>query len=163
MEKTIHIGTTRDGGLFCSIKLENGNLSISGVVGPMRNGNARGSCGQIIMDDWKFLNYAPGWSAKLVEQFRAVWEEWHLNDMVAGSPDQMAWISANPLDYKYPKSWYSVYSDALRNAGLNPDPNYLHKGKPYKFGSAWLRKEIPADVIAFLESLPETDVMPAWG
>ena len=32
----------------------------------------------------------------------------------------------------------------------------------YKYGSQWLREDLPADVIRFLESLPETDITPAW-
>lgn len=31
----------------------------------------------------------------------------------------------------------------------------------YKYGSAWLHEDVPADVIAWLESLPETDRLPA--
>jgi hypothetical protein len=32
----------------------------------------------------------------------------------------------------------------------------------YKYGSAWLYEEIPADVIAWLQALPDTDRKPAW-
>lgn len=32
----------------------------------------------------------------------------------------------------------------------------------HKYGSAWRKEEVPADVIAFLESLPDTDTKPAW-
>lgn len=32
----------------------------------------------------------------------------------------------------------------------------------YKYGSAWLREEVPTDVLAFLQGLPDTDVKPAW-
>jgi hypothetical protein len=32
----------------------------------------------------------------------------------------------------------------------------------YKYGTAWKREEVPADVIAFLQSLPDTDIKPAW-
>lgn len=32
----------------------------------------------------------------------------------------------------------------------------------YKYGSAWLKEAVPAEVISFLESLPETDKIPAW-
>ena len=36
--------------IFCKITLDNGRLSISGVIGPKSNGNARGGCGQIDME-----------------------------------------------------------------------------------------------------------------
>jgi hypothetical protein len=32
----------------------------------------------------------------------------------------------------------------------------------YKYGSAWLREEVPAEVIDFLNSLPDADRQPAW-
>lgn len=32
----------------------------------------------------------------------------------------------------------------------------------YAYGSAWLREEVPADVVQFLQSLPEADAAPAW-
>jgi hypothetical protein len=32
----------------------------------------------------------------------------------------------------------------------------------YKYGSAWLREEVPGDVLEFLASLPESDKVPAW-
>lgn len=32
----------------------------------------------------------------------------------------------------------------------------------YAYGSAWLRVEVPEDVLEFLSGLPDTDVKPAW-
>lgn len=32
----------------------------------------------------------------------------------------------------------------------------------YKYGSAWLREEVPQHVLDFLKSLPTTDMQPAW-
>lgn len=92
---------------------------------------------------------------KKAQRMVAIWREWHLNDMTAGSPAQESWLKANPLDpksYAYPKSHYEVASAALRAAGLNPDPGYQHNGKPYSYGSAWLSRELPADVVSEIES-----------
>lgn len=83
-------------------------------------------------------------AARMVE----VWKRWHLNDMRAGSPAQEQWLKEHPIDpaeYAYPKSHYEVASAKLAAAGLNPDNGY-------KYGSAWLREELPADVIAEIES-----------
>lgn len=164
MEKIIRIGKTRyRGDLYCEILFIDGRLSISGVEGPLVNGNAKGCCGQIVMSEWDIVEYAPGWDAAKEAEFRRLWNEWHLNNLTAGSPAQHEWIKSNPLDYRYPKSHYEVYRDALRDVGLNPDPSYLHKGKPYAYGSAWLFREVPQEVIAWLEALPNTDKTPAWG
>ncbi len=32
----------------------------------------------------------------------------------------------------------------------------------YKYGTSWLKKDVPAEVIAYIESLPGTDLKPAW-
>jgi hypothetical protein len=161
IEKTIRIGTQPQlGSLFCRIKFADGKLSITGVEGPKRNGDALGACGQIDMHQWNVTDYAPGWNAAMVSRFREIWHAWHLNDMFAGSPAQRAYLDANPITDRL--DHYGKARDALRAAGLSPDPSYVHNGKPYTYGSAWLREEVPADVIEFLESLPETDQTPAW-
>lgn len=163
MNKTVCIGHQSGIGFtFCKIKFESGKLSITGVEGPKSNGDCRGSCGQIVMSDWNFDSLADGWTPELVAKFREVWNGWHLNDLTAGSPAQAAWIKANKLDCTYPKSHYQVYADALTEAGINPDPDFLHDGKPYKYGSAWLSREVPPSVIEFLKSLPESKTTPAW-
>lgn len=168
MQKTIRIGTLRGfdkslgigrASLFCYIELTQGRLSITGVEGPKRNGGSVGSCGQVIMSDWDVSEYAPGWSVDLCAKFRAAWNKWHLNDMRAGSPAQTAWVEANVDEKAYD---YAKVCAALTEAGLNPDPNYLRNGKPYAYGMAWLRVDVPQDVVDFLASLPDTDVQPAW-
>ena len=160
--RIVNPGITSNGPMFCKIEYAKGRLSITGVEGPKPNGNCRGWSGQIIMHEWAFKTLSRGWTTDIVNRFRDAWDKWHLNVMQAGSPAQTAWIEANPLDYKYPKSHYDVYSDALTAAGLNPDPGFVHNGKPYKYGSAWLAVNVPDDVIEFLQSLPETTVKPAW-
>lgn len=64
---------------------------------------------------------------------------------------------------------YEVKKRETKTAGwISPSehPSGL-LGKPcptcgYKYGTAWKREEVPADVIAFLQSLPDTDKKPAW-
>lgn len=88
------------------------------------------------------------------QRMLAIWREWHLNDMTAGSPAQTAWLKANPVRAANGETThaYDALLVALTAAGLNPDPNYLHDGKPYKYGHAWLKRELPADVVAEIES-----------
>lgn len=78
-----------------------------------------------------------------------VWKRWHLNDMQAGSPSQRAWLEANPIapkEYAYPKSHYDVVSAKLAEVGLNPDES------GYKYGHSWLKEELPADIVAEIQS-----------
>ena len=83
------------------------------------------------------------------QRMLAVWRDWHLNDMTAGSPAQEQFFKQHPET----KNWdYPQRVGALSRAGLNPDPNYLHKGKPYQYGTAWLKRTIPEDVIKEIES-----------
>lgn len=104
-KKIIRPGEIADGDIFCRIEYKDkkglGVLSISGVVGPMRNGNAKGSCGQIDMSfehrDPKHndkrttnsikpsdINFAEGWNADKWYDFLEYWHDYHLNDMTAG-------------------------------------------------------------------------------
>lgn len=65
---------------FCKIKFEEGRLSISGVIGPKRNENAKGSCGQCV-DEIRNGTPAPEWNQEMLNRFCDIWDEWHLNDM----------------------------------------------------------------------------------
>jgi hypothetical protein len=144
-KKTVFVGVTDSGGLKVSIDWDGQRLSITGTEG-------RDSCGQIIMRPWNFQTYATGYSAETVQQLRDIWEKWHLNDMQAGSPAQTAFLEANPVSRA---DHYTAATEALKAAGLNPDLNYLHKGKPYKYGSAWLFVEVPAEALQYLHQLPQ--------
>lgn len=165
--KVVRLGTAntyngRAYSIYCKIEYENGRLSISGVEGPLASGNALGSCGQIDMhlrNEQKSIKLAPGWTRAKLRQFFDVWERWHLNDMKAGSVEQETWLRENPIakeEYAYPKSHYEVASKKLADAGLNPDST------GYLYGHAWKHEEVPADVLDFLRSLPNTDKQPAW-
>jgi hypothetical protein len=141
--KVVRIGTARTYGgraysVYCEIEYKGGKLSITGVEGPLASGNCLGGCGQIDMHDWGIVNYAPGWDAAKEYKFRRIWERWHLNDLRAGCEHQRA------------LGW-----------------DNLHIGDPcptcgYRYGTAWLREDVPADVLDWLRSLPETDQTPAW-
>lgn len=144
-EKTVFIGTTDQGRLTVSINWDGHRLSITGNEG-------RDQGGQIIMSPWNFETYAEGQNAETVAKLRSIWEKWHLNDMQAGSPAQTAFLEANPVNKA---DHYSAALAALTAAGLNPDPNHLHEGKPYKYGTAWLTVDVPADVLQYLHQMPQ--------
>lgn len=91
---------------------------------------------------------------ELVHRIVAVWKKWHLNDMHAGTPRQEAFLETLNLPH------YNHYESAkakLKEAGLDPDDSYLLNDKPYEYGSAWLRIELPPEVIAEIESWPGSD------
>lgn len=77
------------------------------------------------------------------QRMAQIWSKYHLNDMIAGSPDQEKWKENNPEIRNYDE-----ICKAMAEAGIDPDPNYIHNGKPYKYGSAWLKEEIPDDLVA---------------
>jgi len=145
--------------IFCEIEFAQGNLSISGVVGPKANGDAVMGCGQIDMEfahkDPKHndprtayliqpseIKFAHGWDEEKWLRFLEIWHLWHLNDMRAGCVHQRA-------------------------LGWDKEGYDLHPSEPcptcgYKYGSAWLKEDVPEDVLAFLVNLPMADAKPAW-
>lgn len=146
--KTVRLGRTYEGAIICKITFVSGKLSITGDEGPNHGG-------QIVMGPWEIHSYHPGWDAEMVSKFREIWENWHLNDMQAGSPAQTKFLKENPV--KGGLKYYEKACDSLRAAGLQPDPGYLHNGKPYRYGSTWLRVEVPQDVVDWLSKLPGSD------
>ena len=163
--KIIRLATTsryeRVCSIFCKIEFKDGKLSISGVEGPLKSGNAIGSCGQIEMhlkDEQPSLTPVNGIDRATMAKFFNVWDRWHLNDMKAGDDEQEQFLRDNPMSkesYSYPKSYYDAACAHLAAHGLNP-----HNG--YSYGHAWKHEDVPAEVLEFLQSLPDTDVQPAW-
>lgn len=145
--------------LFAEISFADGRLSIYGVIGPKSNGNAWGACGQI-QDELSRVAPANGWDSGMVEKFQKIWNRWHLNDLRAGTPKQMRFLEgleshSGPVDYE-------SAVEAMKEAGIYEDEDYIWNGKPYRYGSAWLKEEVPADVVEWLQNLPESAVKPAW-
>jgi hypothetical protein len=91
---------------------------------------------------------------ELVQRIVAIWQKWHLNDMHAGSPKQEAFLETLNLPNH---NHYENAKAKLKDAGLDPDESYLHNGQPYSYGSAWLSVELPAEVVAEIESWPGND------
>jgi len=151
--------------VFCKVEYKGGRLSITGVEGPLPSGNALGGCGQIDMHlQPGELNLAPGWTMAMARKFLAVWKEWHLNDMHAGTPLQTAELKRHTFP-GHPANHYDWAKGVLKDAGLDPDmslPGGAFPPKGYSYGSAWLSVDVPEDVLAWLQALPVTDKQPAW-
>lgn len=145
--------------MFAKIEFNNGKLSISGVIGPRKSGNAAGGCGQIDMEfdhkdpaqnDNRYsqpikaseLRFSKGWNAEIWYKFLDAWKVWHLNDLKAGCEHQRA--------LGWEKDGYDKHpSEACPTCG-------------YEFGSAWNTVAVPVEVVNFLRELPVTDRQPAW-
>lgn len=162
-----HIGQVRDAGC----------LSLTGQIGPKRNGDAEGSSGQIVdeLDPADFNSFAEGWSAELVDRVRETWKRWHLNDMRAGTPEQEARLRELKYDRaRHGSDHYPWAKAELERADLQPQVIGTKEhtaetcpGRPcstdcdhvetltYSYGSAWLSEVVPEDVLAFLKELPE--------
>lgn len=153
MKRTIRFGKVDYNGsgrknclVTVDIELEDGRLSICGNIWNPRETDCY-SCGQNL-DEIVKLVHTPK-----MKRIHAIWERWHLNDMKGGSPAQEAYLREHPVAFVYPQSHYEKVSEALAADGLNPDSSYLHEGKPYRYGSAWLKEELPADVVAEAEAM----------
>lgn len=159
--KTVRIGTKKTYGgryysVYCSIEYQKDILSITGVEGPIDGGNCIGSCGQIYDHIKPIAHYAKGWNNELLDKFLEFWKSYHLNDMHAGTPEQDACIvryGAKNMDYR--DKCQLLEAHGLYEVTL---PN----GTRYKYGTGWLRRDVPEHVLEWLYELPNTDRSPAW-
>jgi hypothetical protein len=223
------------GRVFVKVEWDGKRLSITGVEGPLSNGDAKGSCGQIICGytDYDARGHAAlnslkpceGWTHETIRQLFDAWDRWHLNHMRAGCEHQRAFDTTRQVEVVSYKLTHEAMQlrDSTRRAAADaalagepfnptaqaralaeltdwfksryapPDADSPLSGcyevdkremkaigstypsehpdgvltKPcevcgYKYGSAWLHEDVPADVLAMLQALPETTVTPAW-
>lgn len=117
-----------------------GRLSITAVHGPRKDGDAYGGCGQHSepLTDPAAI-YAEGWTRADAARLAALWDAWHLNDMRAACEHQRA------LGW----TWTTHPDAACPTCG-------------YMLGHSWLREEVPANVLAELQTFPKSTLTPAW-
>lgn len=160
--------------VFVRIQWLNKKLSMTGVVGPQRDGNCYGSCGQI-NPLAKIRGMTPLLSKEAMFNLDHIWKEYHLNDMQAGCVHQrkLCWNEAR-IDETQPINAYGKFYEGQTSNSWNmwawisctEHPNgLLEKPCPvcgYKYGTQWLYKPVPQNAIEFLVSLPnDTDRLPA--
>lgn len=212
------------GSMFVAIRWDGSKLSISGVEGPLPNGDVRGSCGQCIDALDRIERLAEGVNQLDVDRLRVVWERWHLNDMrahcahqgfdfgdaevevVTYGLSQEAWRLKREAEAEVTRAALAGEVAQLTDAGrflIGPDwfrdrfeapdadsplsglfevkkrekkragwvrPVEHPKGVlgvacdvcGHRYGSAWLREDVPADVIAFLRGLPDAGPVRGW-
>ena len=165
IDKVVCLGTANDGygdrfhSLYCRIRYDGERLSIVGVHGPIPNGNAHGSCGKLSLLDYSFKRFEAGWNHEKVNMLAFIWENFHLNNLNAGSPIQTFFLENHRKAYTYAPDEmnYEQRCELLAEAGLNPDPF-----TGYRYGTSWLHASVPDWAIEWLKSLPETTKTPAW-
>lgn len=170
-------GAGTRGDVFVTVKWsDDGRLSITAVEGPDQHGNAAGGAGQCRDALERIGKYRPGWDAATVARLRDVWERWHLNDMRAGCEHQRAagW-SDRPIDPDKPTDSYGIHFEGQQSPSWNllgwvrPDehPGGLLTREceecGYRYGTAWVREDVPADVVEWLRDLPQAERKHPWG
>ena len=95
-----------------------------------------------------------------------IWRRWHLNDMKAACVHQR-WFGwdEKPIDPSKPTNTYGTHFEGQKSASWNllgwvrPDEHpdgLMTKECPvcgYKYGTAWLKEDLPAEIIAEIEAL----------
>ena len=113
------------------------------------SGNWCGMAGQILPAIREHMNritiWHDGWTAEKLAQLLEVWEQWHLNDVRAGTPEQRKILK----DIEKQRGISLHYEQACRELQIHG--MYNHNGHIY--GSARLFEPLPEDVIAFIMAL----------
>ncbi len=119
-------------------KFEYGNFSMSAEIWNPRETDiyTGGQCVDTV------VSYFP--EDKKAQHMCEIWKEYHLNYMRAGTSKQTEFLESQKFP-GYPTDYYEWASNLLIKAGLNPDDGY-------KYGSAWLKEEIPEDIATEIKS-----------
>ena len=134
-----HVYRLDNGSAEIEWTLNDGNFSMSAGIWNARHTDFE-MCGQCVDT---VAAYFP--NDEKAQEMLSVWERWHLNDMRAGTPAQTAILRSHKDEFPgYPTSYYDFACHLLEANGLLVDNGY-------KYGSAWLREELPTEVVAIIE------------
>ena len=102
--------------------------------------------GQCLDSAVRFLDES-GLVCPALDQMVPIWREWHLNYCRAGTKKQEDCIRA--YRNKHPdKPWdYDDNCRELKRCGLFEDKSYLVLGRPYRYGTGQLFREIPHEIL----------------
>lgn len=88
---------------------------------------------------------AEGYTKKDCFRLKQAWKRWHLNDMRAGTPNQEDAV----------RMWRCTTDDQSYEAACKMlESINLLVDNGYKYGSAWLKEEVPLEVLEWFFSLP---------
>lgn len=123
------------------------NLTEEGRFTCMGEIHFRGSyIGGQCLDDMQRIMADNGLKCEKLNALVPLWNRWHNNDMRAGSPRQMEVLNARVANGQAVD--YETMCEVLERMGLYADEEFIYNGKPYVYGQAWLKEEIPAAVVA---------------
>lgn len=86
-----------------------------------------------------------------IEKIVNIWENWHLNDMKTGMPQQEQFLKDYKAQRKLDYLSYDEATSILAKHGLLTVEDV--GGKKYKYGSAWLKETVPSEVLKEIEKL----------
>tara|TARA_R100001440_G_scaffold56061_1_gene75886 strand:+ start:467 stop:931 length:465 start_codon:yes stop_codon:yes gene_type:complete len=151
MKKTIHLGgEQKKGSSIIEIELKETHkgwcFSASGLHDyqycrstKMWDYQCAGQCLETIAKKW--------WQSKKVITIVELWRKYHLNDMNAGSPKQTAHLASLGEYQSYDWACEELKKvDLLYDKEFSPD-------QPYRYGSAWLYREIPKKDLETIKSI----------
>ena len=106
--------------VYVKVEFDGKRLSITGVEGPRRDGDAWGGCGQIKLTTKHGVN--GDWTEEMVTKLSEIWKRWHLNDMRAGCEHQRAeeWGKGDldVVSYELSTSGIILRRKAIERAGI---------------------------------------------
>lgn len=81
------------------------------------------------------------------------WKDWHLNTLNAGTDKQMEYIKKHEKEIRKSmdcgdKCYYTACCEKLKEGGLYED-------KGYKYGTEWLYRELPQEIIDYVKKVVE--------
>lgn len=138
--------------VYVGAKITDGRLSVVGTSYEGRKAERNFvSAGQCIVEARKVTEPAKGFSRADLDRLVEIWDRWHLNDMRAGCEHQRrwGWDTMHRLESKVGGWDYKIKETAKVKAFKRIGRKCPACG--YSYGSAWLREELPQDVVDFVE------------
>lgn len=93
----------------------------------------------------RVTSWSDGWTAEKLSKLLDIWEQWHLNDVRAGTPEQRKILK----DVEKQRGSSLNYEQACSELQIHG--MYNHNGHLY--GAEWLFEQLPEDVVAFVMAL----------
>ena len=157
---------------YIEIEYKDGRLTLHGVVGPMSNGDCKGSCGQNYEKLDCINEYESGWNKSLCKELKEVWQRWHLNDTNPCCIHQreLGWLDKvntpvtlyhfhlkNEVSKMKSNIEKHVLSDFRKGQTIIPDQEEVRISNLKNFYDSW-EKDLPDDIKDFTDSiLPVAD------